>query len=95
MHRYQLLCHDQGIYLNEFFTSDKALRSSSPIILRKFVLRCCKAEFAFLSVWVFFPKYLRFTGQQGSGISFLPLAHASQTFRHWLGHCSTLCQAGG
>ena len=29
------------------YTSDKALRRSSPIILRKSVLRCCKVEFAF------------------------------------------------
>ena len=48
-------------------TSDKALRHSFPIILRKSVLICCKAEFAFFSIWVFFHKYSRFTGQKAKG----------------------------
>ena len=44
------------------FACKHLLRRSSPIILRKSVLRCCKAKFTFFSTWVFFHKYLLFTG---------------------------------
>ena len=59
------------------YTSDKALRRSSPTILRKSVLTCCKAEFAFFSIWVFFHEYLQFSGQQrkGEAISLYPFCH--------------------
>ena len=67
MHRCRLFSHNQGIYLDEYRqeTSDKTLRRSSTIILRKYFLTCCKAEFAFLSIWDFFHKYSWFTEQQG------------------------------
>ena len=35
------------MYFDEY-RSNKAIRYSSPIILRKSILRCCKVEFAFL-----------------------------------------------
>ena len=40
-------------------TRDKVLIRSSPIILRKSVLTCRKAEFAFFSIRIFFHKYSR------------------------------------
>ena len=41
----------------------KELRLSSPIILRKSILTCRKAELAFFSMWVFFHEYAQFKGQ--------------------------------
>ena len=69
-------------------TSDKALRRSSPIILRMFVLRCCKTKFALFFYLGFLSQIFtihRTAGEVGGYffISFLPLPLASQTFRHW------------
>ena len=65
----------------------KELRLSSPIILQKSVLTCRKAELAFFvcfSIWVFFHKYSRFTGQQGKGeaIYLYPFYHFNPFHRH-------------
>ena len=61
----------------------KELRHFSPIILQNSVLTCRKAEIAFFlfvcffSIWIFFHKYSRVTGQQGKGeaISLYPFYH--------------------
>ena len=70
----------------------KELRRSSPIILRKSVLTCRKAELAFFVLFCFFLFGLSFTNimihrtaGKGEGylfISLLSLPTASQTFRH-------------
>ena len=67
----------------------KKRRRSSPIILRKSVLTCCKAEFAFFSIWVLLHEYSRFTGQQGGYlfISFLPLPFVFKKPRHQPSYC--------
>ena len=46
MRRCRLFCHNQGIYL-DVYTSNKVIRRSSPVTLRKSVLRCYKIDFAF------------------------------------------------
>ena len=49
------------------------LRRSSPIILRKFTLSCCKEKsdvFVYFSIWVFFHEYSQFTGKQRKGEAF-------------------------
>ena len=117
MHRCQLFCRNQGIYLDEYMQVGwhwlfhdqgacrikaglliysgnqwsgfnmigtsvmKESRCTSPIIHRKSVLTCCKAEFAFLfcffSIWLFFHKYSRLTGQQvkEKAVSWYPFYH--------------------
>ena len=63
----------------------KESRRSSPIIHRKSVLTCCKAEFIFFSIWFFFSRIFTIHKTAGEGecyllISFLPLTPTSQTY---------------
>ena len=132
MHRCQLFCRNQGIYLDEYMQVGwhwlfhdegacrikaglliysgnqwsgfnmrgtsvmKESRCTSPIIHRKSVLTCCKAEFAFLFCFFFYLTFLsqifttHRTAGEGKGyllISFLPLPPTSQTIRHYPSYC--------
>ena len=66
----------------------KVLRCSSPIILRKSILTCCKVElFSVFFYLGFFHEYSRWEGGRYFFISFLPLSLASQACRHRSFHC--------
>ena len=70
----------------------KESRRSSPIIHRKSVLTCRKAEFTFFFYLAFFSRIFTIHRTAGDGdgyplISFLPLTPTSQSLRHQPGYC--------
>ena len=125
MHRCQLSCHNQGLYLNEYMQVTKHLLfcdggscriETSPLIcsanqwtgfciIGTFVMknsRCYLSSytqslflhvvkrilllvvFLSFSIWLFFPEYSRFTGQQmkGEAIFLYPSYHFHPFHRH-------------
>ena len=91
MHRRQLFCHNQGIYLDEYIQVTEHEDASHPAYSESLFLDVLKQKSLFF-LFRFFSLIFtihRTAGEEGGYlfISFLPLPLASQTFRHQPGYC--------